>query len=750
LNTVIESRQQSVSAAGESPGLAFAKSYRRDIDGLRAIAVTSVVAYHAGLSLFSGGFVGVDVFFVISGYLIGSHVYKEMRHSRFGIASFYQKRAKRILPALFAVLLFCYIVSIFLLDGMELKTLAEYIVATVASASNILIWLKVNYFSPGANQNPLLMTWSLGVEEQFYLIFPLIMLFFVRMGRRRLFIATLLLVFASLTLSVLGIFKYRTATFYLLPTRAWELAVGILLAIYEVDRPPKHLYVGGRFANLLGLFGIAMLLYAILRYDANTPFPGLAATLPVIGTALILASPSGWLNRNLLSFQPIVFVGLVSYSWYLWHWPLLSFARIVADRDISTATASGIAVLSFGVACFSYRFIERPFRKSKTDARPLLLRYGIACVVMLIPAVVLIALKGWPSRFPSLAAVEAHSGLQQNDTCLVQYGAAAPNFSTYCVPQQDQRDGIALLGDSHAGALAEALRELARSENLKLYELTKSSCPPLSGVTRYMPNHPGHERECASFNQEAIAFVRRDPRIKTVWLAGYWSAPFVEELQGSRYVRTGQSSPVSAADSSAYFGSGLAATVAALQSSGKQVVILKDNPQFDFDPVRRVRANFVPLRGELTKVLTSDERGSNAAPRHQVSDGRDAMVSSVIDRMTGLSTQVFDLNSNLCDKEFCYFYKGDLLLYTDPQHLSLAGARRALSGLQLSSVPVGSLRDSLSIIRAHNGVGTFRPGLRQESRSGTDFSDAAAKRKSVESESKPVNAEQEIAKIPGA
>ena len=694
MNTVIRSQPKSVSAGGQSPGLASAKDYRQDIDGLRAIAVTSVVAYHAGIPLFSGGFVGVDVFFVISGYLIGSHVYREMRHGRFSIASFYQKRAKRILPALFAVLLFCYVVSVFLLDGIELKTLAEYIVATILSASNILIWLKVNYFAPGANQNPLLMTWSLGVEEQFYLIFPLVMLFFAKMGRRRLFVATLILVFVSLTLSVLGIVRYRTATFYLLPTRAWELGVGILLAVYEIERPPKHLYAGGRFANSLGVFGIALLLYAIVRYDVNTPFPGLAAILPVIGTALILASPSGWLNQNLLSFRPIVFVGLVSYSWYLWHWPLLSFARIVSDRDISILTASIIALLSFGVACFSYRFIEQPFRNSKKEVRPLLLRYGVACLLMLIPALALIAMKGWPNRFPSLAAVEAHSGLERTDPCLVQYGAASPNFSSYCVPQQDERNGIALIGDSHAGALGEALRELARSENMKVYEMTKGSCPPLSGVTRYMPNHPGHDQECASFNQQVIEFIRRDPRITTVWLGGYWSAPFVEELQGSRYVRTGHSPSVSTADSSAYLGSGLAATIAALQSAGKQVVVLKDNPQFHFDPVRRVRANLVPLRGDFTRILATYERDRDSIPRQQVSDRRDEMASAVIDRIPGVSTQIFDLRSNLCDDKSCYFYKGDLLLYTDPQHLSLAGARRALSGVQLSRARLATLQDS--------------------------------------------------------
>ena len=197
-------------------------NYRRDIDGLRAIAVFSVVACHAGLQIFRGGYVGVDIFFVISGYLIGAHVYKEVLHDSFSITRFYQRRAKRILPALFVVLAFCYVFSLFVLDTSELKTFARYAIATIGSFSNAFAWYKSGYFATGADQNPLLMTWSLGVEEQFYLIFPLLMLYFGKMGRPKLFLATSAVIVLSLGLSIAGLFKNPTATFYLLPTRAWN------------------------------------------------------------------------------------------------------------------------------------------------------------------------------------------------------------------------------------------------------------------------------------------------------------------------------------------------------------------------------------------------------------------------------------------------------------------------------------------------------------------------------------------------
>lgn len=582
----------------ETPVEQKTRSHRRDIDGLRAIAVTSVVAYHAGLMFFSGGYVGVDVFFVISGYLIGAHVHRDVKRGRFSIATFYQRRAKRILPALFAVILFCYVVGVFLLDAPELKTFAENVVATVGSASNILVWLKVNYFAAAANQNPLLMTWSLGVEEQFYFVFPLIMMLFAKMERRNLLSAALIVTLLSLILSIAGVLKYRNAAFYLLPTRAWEISIGVLLAIYEDDRPLEKLYCAGRFANWLSVLGFGLLAYPILRYSDSTAFPGLAALSPVLGAAFILMSPGGFINRHLLSSKPFVSVGIVSYSWYLWHWPLLSFARVVSDHDINVSSAAGIALGSLFLAWCSYRFVEQPFRNSQTPTGLMLRKYALLCLLIVLPALVMVARRGFPDRFPELAAVEHRSGIQiSGNNCLVDYGISSPNLSENCVPVHDDRSGIALLGDSHAGALGAALRSLADEQDMKMYEMTKGSCPPLVGVTRLMPNHPGHSADCSHFNEKAFRIVQQDPHIKIVWLAGYWSAPFVEESEGARFVIDGDKSTVTPTGSSANLQLGLRSAIAELEAAGKQVVVVKDVPLFNFDPVRRLRSEFIPARG---------------------------------------------------------------------------------------------------------------------------------------------------------
>lgn len=673
-------------ASSEAPIEQKAMGYRRDIDGLRAIAVTSVVAYHAGSKFCPGGYIGVDVFFVISGYLIGAHVYRDVKRGRFSIANFYQRRVKRILPALFAVLLFCYAVAAFLLDAPELHTFAENAIATVGSASNILVWLKVNYFAAGANQNPLLMTWSLGVEEQFYLVFPLVMMLFARMGRRKLLFAILSVTALSLMLSAVSVAKYRNATFYLLPTRAWELSIGVLLAIYEDGRPLNKLYGAGRFANWLGIFGLVLLAYPILRYSEATLFPGMAAILPVLGAAFILASPGGWVNRHLLSAKPFVFLGLVSYSWYLWHWPLLSFAHIVSDHEIKVSVTLTIAFVSLLAAWCSYRFVEQPFRSSQTPTVPLLRKYALLCILMVLPGLLIIARKGFPARFPELAAIEQRSEIRTNgNSCIVDYGVSSPTLSEHCIPVHDDRSGVALLGDSHAGAIGDALRSLAHEQNMKMYEMTKGSCPPLVGVTRRMPNHPGHSMECSLFNEKAFEIVRNDPRIKIVWLTGYWSAPFVEESEGARFITDGNTSPVTPEESSANLRLGLSSAIAELNAAGKQVMVLKDVPLLRFDPVRRLRSDFIPARGYLSRRISGGGDSTGSVPLGEVETPEGARASSIVDAAVGHSAEVLDLRRNFCDAASCTFYANGLLFYVDPQHLSLAGADRALSGIRLDS-----------------------------------------------------------------
>ena len=431
---------------------------------------------------------------------------------------------------------------------------------------------------------------------------------------------------------------------------------------------------------------MAALLVPIFLYSDSTSFPGLAACAPVLGAALILISPKGRINGFLLSSKPLVTLGLVSYSWYLWHWPLLSFARISAGQPISKTASLAIVITSLGLAACSYRFVEQPFRKSKLAAVPLLQKYAILCALMLLPPLAFLARKGLPNRFPQLTLLEQESGIQDSDTCLVGYGASAPHLSSLCVPKTDPRGAVALLGDSHAAALGEAMRESAGKENLKLYEIAKSSCPPLLGITRLIPKHPGHDRECAQFNAMALDIVRDDPRVGTVVLAGYWSTPFREAATGSRYQIVSRAKAATEAESEGNLFCGLSDLVGVLRASGKRVVVIQDDPLFSFDPVRRLRWSMIPIRGRISRILAAGVDAGGSVPRSATSNRDDDMAYAIVEKAAGTAT-LFDLKKNLCDSQKCFYSSGGKILYSDPQHLSLAGGRIALQGIALIPAP---------------------------------------------------------------
>ena len=379
--------------------------YRPDIDGLRAIAVTSVVAYHCGLPWLKGGFVGVDVFFVISGYLIGSIVYKEIRGRSFSISKFYARRARRILPALFVVLLVSYGIASLILSPLEMKMFSGSAIASITSSSNIFFWRNTFYFFPRSDQHPLLMAWSLGVEEQFYLLFPLLMLV-IRNLRWRLQLLTLVsLTVLSLVSCIWGTRYHLNAAYYLPFTRGWELAAGVLIAIVEANRPAKAATLSSLRSHALSILGFGMICLAIGAFDRNTIFPGYFALLPVIGAVFVIVARGGLVNR-FLAAQPIVFVGRVSYSWYLWHWPMLSFASIASDGGLGRGVKIIIGAASFVCAVLSYLLVEKPFRTSTTPAPALLKKYAIAAVLVMLPALAYYLTNGFPQRYRNVQQLE--------------------------------------------------------------------------------------------------------------------------------------------------------------------------------------------------------------------------------------------------------------------------------------------------------------------------------------------------------
>ena len=379
--------------------------YRPEIDGLRALAVLPVIFFHAGFRAFSGGYVGVDVFFVISGYLITALILSEERTGAFTIAGFYERRIRRILPGLFAVMFACLPFVWWLMLPSEVKEFSKSVMAVLVFASNILFWREGGYFeTPGAFK-PLLHTWSLAVEEQYYLLFPLLLLAMLRFARRWIGLLFAAAAIASLAAAQWSSHNHPPAAFYLLPTRGWELLLGAYVAWYFFKAPPTTLAARQRAspANQIGsLSGLGLIAAAVVAYDRDIPYPGLYALAPTCGTALLIlcANQDTWVGK-LLKTRILVGVGLLSYSAYLWHQPLFAFARISSQSELGTGLALLLALASIGCAYLSWRFIEKPFRKkSLLNRRQVLGATGLAGASLLAVALIGYQTDGLARRYP--------------------------------------------------------------------------------------------------------------------------------------------------------------------------------------------------------------------------------------------------------------------------------------------------------------------------------------------------------------
>ena len=337
--------------------------YRAEIDGLRALAVLPVILFHAGFEWFRGGFVGVDVFFVISGYLITSIIISEMVERKFSIINFYERRARRILPALFFVMAVSLPFAWLWLSPSNLKDFGQSLIAVSTFSSNILFWSESGYFDTAAELKPLLHTWSLAVEEQYYILFPIFLILTWPLGIKWILILLLIVFFTSLGVAQWGAYNSPSAAFFLLPTRGWELLIGVFAAIYLKNNAHLKSY---SLNQVLSLLGFGMIVYSIIAFDKTTPFPSLYALIPTVGTGLlILCSVPKTLIHKLLSMKFISGIGLISYSAYLWHQPLLAFARHRFLGEISDLILISLCLISMVLGWFSWKFIEAPFRNKK-------------------------------------------------------------------------------------------------------------------------------------------------------------------------------------------------------------------------------------------------------------------------------------------------------------------------------------------------------------------------------------------------
>jgi peptidoglycan/LPS O-acetylase OafA/YrhL len=681
--------------------------YRPDVDGLRAVAIASVVAYHARLGWAHGGFAGVDVFFVISGYLIGSLVYKEIRGDSFSVRKFYARRARRILPALLAVLLFCYAGALLILPPLKLKSFSLSALATIASGSNFYFWHAVDYFDRVGTKWPLLMTWSLGVEEQFYLLFPVLMLAMRKMHWKAQFAGIAGLAALSLAISIWAAGNHPAPDFYLLPPRAWELAAGVLLAIVEANRAHAKTQGPRWLAHALGMFGLGLIGWAVVSSGLQSRLPGFVALPAVLGAVMLIAARDGLVNR-MLGLRPIVFIGLVSYSWYLWHWPLFSFARIVLDANGSETLGVTIGGISFVLAVLSYKFIEQPFRSSTTPAGLLLKRYAVALAVAAVPAWLMLAANGVPQRNRAVQAVEKTTAEMQSDSCLINTADADIPMQAPCVPP-GAGPAVALIGDSHAGSIAAEMRSIGQRAGYRLIQWTKTDCLPLDDRSPLYGDPKHFSPDCAQFNRERIDEILHDPSIQTVVLGGYWSEELEPPSLEDGYPEAGQEADLSVEPVAPNaFQDGLNRLVGRMRGAGKRVYLVEDNPIFSFSPAEVTYNRLFWTRRALAKLLPAPTLRFQDGVAPEFAPPAVQAAQQVLEQVAAAhpGTMLVEMHSGLCgeagvhaslpfaeksegwgamraDGQGCRFSDGGQTLYfVDRDHLSEAGAQLALSGFE--------------------------------------------------------------------
>ncbi|HEY6816346.1 MAG TPA: acyltransferase family protein [Croceibacterium sp.] len=549
-----------------------ATKYRPDIDGLRAIAVIPVVLFHADFAVFSGGFVGVDIFFVISGYLITSILLREIRDGSYSLARFYERRARRIIPALVFMLAGSLAAGLALLLPLELTELGSSSIATALFSSNFFFYLQSGYFDAAASTKPLLHTWSLAVEEQYYIFFPIALWLGHRWYPKLVVHGIVVCALLSLGLSIVLLDRSQSFTFYMLPTRAWELFAGGIVA--AVAWRPR------RGCNAIALAGAAMILAAILLYDETMPFPGAAALLPVAGAVAIIFAGEGTATGRVLALAPFRAVGLVSYSLYLWHWPIIVYARFAVGPELAPLEALACVALSLAMAAISWRYVEQPFRRSNSDPAVTRRALGAAFATLVLVCVASAPLlSGLPARLPERAARVAAAEATSSDplpACFAQAGSS-PVIGD-CLDAPHGRAKVVLWGDSHALHLFPAVAAAAEAKGLTTHLLARASCMPLIDVT--IARGASVDRDCARFNALVLDRVAADPQVRTVILAGRWvrvafpeghpEGQSLNPIDGSNGETSAQLLRIS-----------LLQVIDRLLATGKHVMLVGDVPEFE-------------------------------------------------------------------------------------------------------------------------------------------------------------------------
>ena len=632
--------------------------YRSDIDGLRAIAVIPVIFFHAGFEYFSGGFVGVDIFFVISGYLITTIILSEKEQGSFSLINFYERRARRILPALFLVMLVSLPFAWFWLLPSDMKDFSESLVAVSFFSSNILFWQETGYWGVENELKPLLHTWSLAVEEQYYFVFPIFLMLMWRFRKRWILGSFIVIAISSLMISQWAAYNHPTANFFLLITRGWELAIGACIAFYFLyrKRTIRAILSNNIIDEVMGFIGLLLIAYSIFIFDESIPFPSFYALVPTMGTGLIIlfSSPTTIVGR-ILGSKALVFIGLISYSAYLWHQPLFAFARHRSLMEPGLLIFSLLIIMTLFLAYLSWRYVEKPFRNKKQFSRKsIFIFWFLGSSIFVSFGVTGYITEGFNgSSFKNQLTQEALENKWKHNhglsiTCESDF-TISPDCRTSNEPE------ILIWGDSYAMHLVKGV--LASNPDAKIIQMTKSVCGPFFDVAPVTSKYPMSWAEgCLTFTKEVRQWLKEKNTVKYVVL----SSPFGQYLSSDNKLlfRNGDTKEANINDATAEF----TKTLKELESMGITPIVFSPPPATG-DDLGRCLAKAEWMGLSLSECdFNVDQISTKTKETYQFLEGIEKEYPVIrIDRM-------------ICDTSRCRSHLGDVWIYRDKGHLSHSGS----------------------------------------------------------------------------
>ncbi|MFK3968499.1 acyltransferase family protein [Ensifer adhaerens] len=648
-------------------GISHHRGYRPDLDGLRAVAILSVLFFHAGFGIFGGGFVGVDVFFVLSGFFMARTILSALERDSFSFIEFYAGRMRRIFPALFVMMAICAVAAWFIFMPRELTYFSNSLGAAAVFVSNILFRQESGYFDIDSDLKPLLHTWSLSVEEQFYIVFPVALFICYKFFRKKISLVVLSVLALSFAVSVVEVYDNPQKAFYLLHFRVWELLIGAAVALL-----PHPTYLG-RMRQMLTGVGLLMVFSAIFLYSPSTAFPGLAAALPCLGTALVIhAHCQDGPFARFLDNSVSVFIGRISYSLYLWHWPLLVYARYLLDGALTSAFALLIVALSFVAAYVSWRFVEQPFRHGRLalSGAPMFLLSGATIASAVAFALFVNNLDGIPQRLPDEARRLYEATF--DDSPFFRAECFTDSNGKGLTPDHIRKGELCRLGDkskgsplfivwgdSHAAALAPAIDVAAREAGVAGVFVGRGSCPPLPEAD-FGPSWA--VKRCVDHNSAVMSFIEKE-KFPYVFMVGYWPK-YVHRAELPRQGHVFDPRvPPSTADWSAPVKKSLEETIGLFSRQGTRTVLVMDVPEMGHEvPEALARAL---VRGRTLDI----------APSLEYTHKRQTLARGVLTEVAkATGSLLVDPLSAICDAVRCHAMRGDTVLYKDEDHLSAKGA----------------------------------------------------------------------------